>query len=195
MTNNALSAPQFSAEDEREELAQLSDADRQQIQRDLFGHSDSDDGSSGVSVDASAIETCIAEFSESERRDYESALSADLVASESNAALFFLRCSGTHQDKVSPDSHPWLARGGSQCIHQEAARRLLRYWQFRKKLFGDAGLQRPISELMEPDEVTLRQSLFAPTQLDETGRIVLYMHRSRMDLSMYTRESLVSLLR
>jgi hypothetical protein len=177
MSSFSFTAPYISVDEERQEVADLTDDERQRIQLDLYG---ADDAEPAADQPKAAIESSLSAYREAlsalmiqNSTAYETACQVcpDLVESESNP-LDFLRC-----------------EDGDAVL---AADRTVRYWDWRFRLFGEsrAFLPMTLEGAMRPDCDTLRKGFIFPmTPPDRHGRTVVYIDRIRANKCVAPRDA------
>lgn len=163
MSSFSFTAPCITPEEERIERQGLTQAELEEIDRDLFG-TDCD-----VGEDASLVADCIAAMhqviegmDDDEKDAYLTALEISplLVETESNP-IKFLRC-----EQFEP---------------MKAAKRLMAYWKVRRSVFGyeKAFLPMTLNGAMNGMEESLRKGTHILLPYDSKGRPVIYWDRIR----------------
>jgi hypothetical protein len=177
---SASRVPYISLEEERQEVADLTDDERRRIRLDLYGVGDAETTADQPKMAAVSTEFALAAYRKAlsalmiqNSTAYETAcqMCPDLVESESNP-LDFLRCEDG--DAVS------------------AADRAVRYWDWRLRFFGEerAFLPMTLEGAMRADCVNLRKGFIFPVpQPDRYGRSVVFIDRIRANKCVAPRDA------
>jgi len=167
----SLTAPRFTEEDERRELANQSLAEQEEIERDVFGHESGfvKDTDLMKAEGTAKLEEAIEMIPAAEKQNYLRALELcpDLVQSESEPVRF-LRA-------TSPAYKPW-----------DAAKLLVKYWDLRREVFGEKAFL-PIHSTghgaLSPEAIELlRAGIWVRLPNDSKGRAVVYFDRSKLHI-------------
>jgi hypothetical protein len=179
MSAFSFTAPYIAEEEEKVERQNLTETEREELERDLFGKSESDahPPETNDEIPAQAVQQVhqvILAMPAEEKQDYMEARerALRLVETESDP-MKFLRCC---------DADP-----------EAAAKKLVDYWKVRRSLFGEerAFLPMTLSGAMAADRESLEKALVQVLPDDEYGRPVLFWDRIRSVKTVVTRDQVV----
>lgn len=209
----SFSAPRFTEEDEIRELAAMTDAEREEVRQDLYGtHTELEETDELRENSLEQMQQCLDGIPEGEKEVYLEACQVcpELVRTES-APIRFLRsenyqaevrmmlsvfvwmwevCDTVHEDAV----HALIPVMLIHSLLQRAAQRLVKYWDYRKRVFDErAFLRMQLDEgaLYPEDESTLRWGHTEILPDDKNGRLVLSHDRSNFNLNQMNHPSVV----
>mmetsp|Transcript_31625 Transcript_31625/g.57261 ORF Transcript_31625/g.57261 Transcript_31625/m.57261 type:complete len:323 (+) Transcript_31625:175-1143(+) len=172
----SFSAPRFTDEDEARELAEMTEEERLEVQQDLYGtHVELEETNDLRERLLEEMQTCLDAIPDDDKRVYLEACQVcpRIVTSES-APIRFLRCENYQPER--------------------AAQRLVKYWDYRKRVFQDNAFQRLRLEegAMYPEDESIlrwRHSEILPD--DRNGRMVLSHDRSHFKLDKMNHPSVI----
>lgn len=172
----SFSAPRFTEEDEIRELAAMTDAEREEVRNDLYGtHSELEETDQLREVSLEEMQQALDEIQDDEKSGYLEAcqICPELVRTES-APIRFLR-----SENYQPE---------------RAARRLVKYWDYRKQVFQDRAfltMRLDNGAMFPEDESTLKWGHTEILPDDKNGRLVLSHDRSNFKLDEMNHPSVI----